>query len=125
MPAPTREELSRSVTFAQQLERAGDGPVVLINTFTVDGRDAAAMLETWRKDSGVMKAQPGFISAQLHAGLADSGVFVNRAIWESAAHFRAALANPDFHAAIAQTPAGAIARPHLFRTVAVPGICVA
>ena len=125
MPAPVREELSKSVTFAQQLERAGDGPIVLINTFTVNPADAAAMLETWRQDSGVMKAQPGFIAAQLHAGVADSGVFVNRAVWESAAHFRAALANPDFHAAIAQTPAGTIARPHVFRTIAVPGICVA
>ncbi|MGC4030033.1 MAG: antibiotic biosynthesis monooxygenase family protein [Steroidobacteraceae bacterium] len=125
MPMPMREELSQSVSFAQQLERAGPGPIVLINTFTVHPGDAAAMLATWQQDSQVMKAQPGFIAAQLHAGVADSGVFLNRAVWESVEHFRAAHANPAFRAAIAQTPAGAIARPHLFRTIAVPGICIA
>lgn len=71
-----------------------------------------------------MKRQPGFISAQLHEGIADSGVYSNYAVWESAAHLRAAVANPDFLTVVERTPDNTVARPHIFRKVAIPGICV-
>lgn len=125
MPTPERRDLSPTVPFRQQVQQAGPGPVVFINTFTIDPSQAEAMLATWAKDSLVMKRQPGFISAQLHEGIADSGVFVNVAVWESAEHLKDAMANPEFQAAIAETPSGTITRPHLFRKVAVPGVCVA
>ena len=44
-------------------------PVVLVNVFTLDPADEAAMLATWKKDAEYMKAQPGFISTQLHPQL--------------------------------------------------------
>ena len=125
MPMPTREELDPQVTFRDQLEAAGDGPVILINTFTVAPEEAGAMLDTWTADSAVMRRQPGFIRAQLHRGVAGSSVFVNYAVWESAAHLKAAASTPEFLAAIARTPGSAVARPHLFEKVAVPGVCVA
>ncbi|MDI3567558.1 antibiotic biosynthesis monooxygenase [Bradyrhizobium sp. Arg816] len=99
--------------------------VVLVNLFTLDKADEAAFLKTWQDDAAFMKRQPGFISTQLHRALGDSSTYLNYAVWESTAHFRAAFSHPDFLAKIATYPASAIASPHLFQKVAVPGICVA
>ncbi|WP_395681633.1 antibiotic biosynthesis monooxygenase family protein, partial [Inquilinus sp.] len=79
----------------------------------------------WQADAGIMKRQPGFISTQLHRAIGDSPAYFNYAVWESTADFRAAFANPEFRAKLAAYPASAVASPHLFQTVAVPGICVA
>lgn len=124
MPAPIYDDLGANVPFHQQLQLADTGPVIMVNTFTVKPEQADAMLQTWVRDSAVMKQQPGFISAQLHKGVGGSGVFINYAVWESAAHLRAAVANPEFKAAIERTPEGAIARPHIVQKIAVPGVCV-
>ncbi len=72
-----------------------------------------------------MKRQPGFISTQLHRGIAGSGVFLNYAVWQSTAHFRDAFSNPEFRATLGAYPENAKTSPHLFRKVEVPGICVA
>jgi heme-degrading monooxygenase HmoA len=69
--------------------------------------------------------QPGFISAQLHRGIGGSRVFVNYAVWESTAHFKRAFTNPEFQSRLGQYPPSAVASPHLFSKVAVPGMCVA
>jgi quinol monooxygenase YgiN len=72
-----------------------------------------------------MKRQPGFISTQLHRGIASSGAFVNIAVWESASALASAVRSPELQAFAARYPDGAIARPHLFQKIAVPGICIA
>ncbi len=61
-----------------------------------------------------MKGQPGFISTQLHRGIAGSGVFLNYAVWQSEEHFRAAFANTAIRARLADYPEGATVSPHLF-----------
>jgi heme-degrading monooxygenase HmoA len=99
--------------------------VVLVNTFVVPPEDADRLLASWSADAAIMKRQPGFISTQLHRGLAGSGVCLNYAVRESVAHFRAAFANPAFQARLAGCPESATISPHLFRPVAVPDICVA
>ncbi len=100
-------------------------PVVLINLFTLDPDDEESFLEIWQDDAAFMKAQPGFISTQLHRALGASPTYLNYAVWETTAHFAAAFAHPEFQNKLAAYPASAIASPHLFQTVAVPGICVA
>jgi heme-degrading monooxygenase HmoA len=117
-------EMDTTVTTRDQLEDTG-GPVVLINRFTVPAADADQLLRAWADDAAWMKQQPGFISTQLHRGIAGSGVFLNYAVWESTGHFRAAFTNPAFRERLSHYPASADASPHLFRQVAVPGICVA
>ena len=117
-------EMDRTVTLADQLKDEG-GSVVLINTFVVPPTDAEALLSAWTADAEIMKRQPGFLSTQLHQGIAGSGVFLNYAVWESVAHFRAAFANPEFRARLSDYPETATVSPHLFRKVAVPGICAA
>jgi heme-degrading monooxygenase HmoA len=100
-------------------------PVVLVNVFTLDEPDEQAMLKAWQHDAEFMKAQPGFISTQLHRAIGDSPTYLNYAVWESTAHFRTAFSNPEFLARLSDYPASVCATPHLFRKVAVPGICVA
>jgi heme-degrading monooxygenase HmoA len=119
-----RVEMDRAVTVTQQLADDG-GPVVLINKFDVDAEDVDRFMAVWADDAAYMKRQPGFISTQLHRGIGGSCVFLNVAVWESTEHFRRAFANPEFHAKLAHYPPGVVGSPHLFRKVAVPGICVA
>ena len=101
------------------------GPVVLVNVFTIDKADESALLRAWQADAAFMKQQPGFISTQLHRATGDSPTYLNYAVWESTAHFRAAFSHPQFQAGLAAYPPSTVASPHLFQKVAVPGICVA
>lgn len=100
-------------------------PAVLVNIFTVDAVDVDALLAAWEKDALWMKAQPGFISTQLHRAIGDSHSFMNYAVWESVEHFRRAFTDPDFQQALAAYPDSAIISPHLFQKMAVPNLCAA
>ena len=115
------EEMDERTTYAQQLQQEG-GPVVLINVFKVAPEDAEQLLEAWADDAAFMKRQPGFVSAQLHRGTAGSGTFVNVAEWESAQALGRAFASPEFQRGIGRYPESAVATPHVFERVAVPGI---
>lgn len=101
------------------------GPVVLVNIFTLDKADEQAFLHAWRDDAAFMKRQPGFISTQLHRAVGASPTYLNYAVWESIAAFRAAFTDLQFTAKLSTYPASAAASPHLFEKVAVAGICVA
>ena len=100
-------------------------PVVLVNVFTLDKADEATFLEAWRDDAEFMKRQPGFISTQLHRAVGESPTYLNYAVWESTAAFRAAFTHPQFVAKLSAYPSSAVATPHLFQKVAVPSVCVA
>ena len=121
---PNFVEMDPAVTLADQLADEGS-PVILFNILTAPPEDADRLLAAWAADAAFMKRQPGFISAQLHRGIAGSNVFLNHAVWETVTQFRAAFANPEFQARLADYPDTATVSPHLFRPVAVPGICVA
>lgn len=99
--------------------------VILINLFTLDKIDEQAFLEAWQADAAFMKRQPGFISTQLHRAIGESPAYLNYAVWESTGDFRAAFSHPEFRAKLSSYPSSAVASPHLFQKVAVPGICVA
>lgn len=87
--------------------------------------DEQAFLKAWQDDAVFMKEQPGFISTQLHRSIGESPTYLNYAVWESTAHFRAAFTNPGFRAKLASYPSSAVATPHLFQRLAAPGVCVA
>ncbi|RQR59611.1 antibiotic biosynthesis monooxygenase [Burkholderia sp. Bp9125] len=99
-------------------------PAILVNVFTLDIADEPAFLQAWQEDAAFMKRQPGFISTQLHRAIGERPTYLNYAVWESTAHFRAAFTHPEFRAKLTAYPASAVASPHLFQKVAVPGICV-
>lgn len=117
-------EMDTHVTMREQIAEGG-GPVVLVNVFTVEPEEAERFLAVWMEDAAVMKRQPGFVSAQIHRGIAGSSTFLNHAVWESVEHFRHAFGSPEFQANLAHYPSSTVATPHLFRKEAVPGICVA
>ena len=99
-------------------------PVVLANVFRVAEADIPALLKAWEADANWMKCQPGYISTQLHQGIAGSTVFMNYALWESVAHFRAAFTHPEFKQALGHYPSSVVASPHLFTRLTVPNLCV-
>lgn len=115
--------LDKNVPIFQQLN-TDLSPVVLVNVFEVAEADIPALLKAWEDDANWMKQQPGYISTQLHQGIAGSTVFMNYAVWESVAHFRSAFNHPEFKKALEQYPASAVASPHLFKRLTVPNLCV-
>ncbi len=115
--------LDETVPIFLQLN-ADASPVVLVNVFTVAESDIPALLKAWADAANWMKQQPGYLSTQLHRGIAGSTVFMNYAVWESVAHFRAAFSHPDFKQALERYPSSAVASPHLFTRLTVPNLCV-
>lgn len=118
-----RVEMDQQVTLFDQLSKEV-GPVVLVNTFHVAPEDADALLDAWATDAAYLKQKPGFISTQLHRGVAGSATFLNTAVWESVEAFRNAFGDPKFQESFARYPDSTVASPHLFQKVAVPGICI-
>ena len=117
-------ETDRRITYAQQLG-GDDGPITLINVFTMSSDDVDAFLRAWTDDAVFMKRQSGFIRTQLHRGTLGSATFVNIATWESAAALRAAFTAPEFRRTMARYPDSVEAAPHVYAPVAVRGICTA
>jgi heme-degrading monooxygenase HmoA len=111
------------VTYMEQLRAHSDGPIVLINKFTVPPDRLERAIEVWAEDAAFMQRQPGFTSTQLHRGAAGSSTLVNVAVWESAAALRKAFTQPEFQARVSQYPDGTTTSPHVFTEVSVPGIC--
>lgn len=120
--------LIRSLAPAFPIERQialEASPVVLVNVFTLDPADEPTFLPVWHDDADFMKRQPGFILTQLHRAMGENPTYVNYAVWEPTAHFRAAFTHPEFLAILSAYPSLAVCTPPLFQKVVVPGICVA
>jgi heme-degrading monooxygenase HmoA len=117
------QPLDANVPIFRQLQ-TDESPVILVNLFRVAEADVPGLLKAWADDAAWMKQQPGYISTQLHQGIAGSTVFLNYAVWESVGHFRAAFNNPDFRAALDHYPSSVIASPHLFKRLSIPNLCV-
>jgi Antibiotic biosynthesis monooxygenase len=117
-------EMDERVDVFAQMEE-DDGPVILINKFSVNPEEFDLFMKGWAAEAEKFKEQPGFISTQLHKGIGGSGTFVNYAVWESAAHFKKAVSIVmDPRDRMSAYPPSTVASPHLFKKVAVPGICV-
>lgn len=110
------------VPIFKQLE-ATDSPVILVNLFHVAEQDVPALIKAWTADAEWMKRRPGYISTQLHQAIAGSSVFLNYAVWDSVANFRAAFTHPEFKSALSQYPSSAVASPHLFKRLSIPNLC--
>ena len=116
-------EMDEKITLAKQLDE-DVGPIVVMNRFNVGPDEVDEFLKVFAKTTEIFKQQPGFISAQLHRGIAGSSTFINYVVWESAAHFKQAFNRPEFRSNIADVLPNTVMSPHLFKKVAVPGICV-
>jgi heme-degrading monooxygenase HmoA len=119
------QELDKSVSIRDQLTDESNEPVIPVNVFHVSPEQADALVSAWADDARYFKAQVGFISAQLHRGTSGSGTFLNYAVWESVGAFKAAFGNPEFQTKLVHYPDGTTGSPHLFRKIAVDGVCIA
>jgi heme-degrading monooxygenase HmoA len=105
------------------------GSVMLINKFNVAQGKVEQFLKDWGEDATNFKQQPGFISAQLHKGIGKSSVFINYAVWESMEHYKKAI-NKMLFRSKSRSPLlkyddeSLVLSPHLFKKIAIPGICV-
>ena len=122
-------EMDERVKFKEQTEEKGiDGQVILINKFNVEPDKTEQFVKDWGEDAINFKKQSGFISAQLHKGVGKSSVFINYAVWESLEHYKAVI-NKRLFSSESQSPLlkydddSLVISPHLFKKVAVPGIC--
>jgi heme-degrading monooxygenase HmoA len=116
-------EMDERITLEKQLDEDA-GPIVVMNKFNVGPDEIDEFLKVFAKTTETFKQQPGFISAQLHRGIGGSSTFVNYVVWESAAHFKQAFNRPEFKSNMASVLPDTVMSPHLFKKVAVPGICV-
>lgn len=117
-------EMDERVTIFAQMEE-DVGPVILMNKFSVDPQEFDQFLKGWATEAEKFKEQPGFISTQLHKGIGGSGTFINYAVWEFTEHFKRAVNKVmDPQDRMSAYPPSTVASPHLFKKVAVPGICV-
>jgi heme-degrading monooxygenase HmoA len=116
-------EMDEKVTLSAQMEE-NIGPVILINKFNVQPEDVEQFIKAWAADAAYFKEQPRFISTQLHRGIGGSCVSINYVVWESTQHFKLAFNKPEFKSKLGDYSDSTITSPHLFKKVAVPGICV-
>ena len=118
-------EMDDKITLSEQMEEEDIGPVILINKFNVKPEEVDQLLRAWAADAAYFKSQPGFISTQLHRGIAGSSVLVNYAVWDSTELYKKAFKNHEFQPSLEKyPPPSTVASPHLFKKVAVHGICV-
>ncbi|MEV0579823.1 antibiotic biosynthesis monooxygenase family protein [Streptomyces sp. NPDC050392] len=101
--------------FAQFQEETG--PIVLANTFLVPEERTEAFLDLFRRQAAFMRAQPGFVSLQMHKGTAGSRLLMNVAVWESTAALATALGSPEFQRMAAEFPDDIVSYPHIFEQI--------
>jgi heme-degrading monooxygenase HmoA len=117
-------EMDEKVSLSTQLQQNVSGGVVLIITYTVSSEDEDQFVRTWASAAEITKKTSGIISSQLHKGIAGSHVFASYHVFESTEAIRQQYSNPEFPAKLSEYPASVVGSTHVFKKVAVPGICV-
>ncbi len=117
-------ELDPQTSLLSQFADKLDEPILLVNLFNVDHKDHEEFKSSWGTDASFFTKQPGCLSAQLHQGIQGSSLFLNYALFENTAAFAATTQQPEFAPLRKVYPDSAVAHPHLFRRVHIPGICV-
>ncbi|KAL6249319.1 hypothetical protein RBB50_003172 [Rhinocladiella similis] len=105
-------------------------PYTLINSVVLPStEDADLFLQSWESLAGIMRSQPGFLSAQMYRACPDkegqSNVFVLIAVWESVAAYQAAGQLPDIADATKALPKGTTEYFLMATKISVPGLCTA
>lgn len=119
-------EMDERASIFTQMDKGENtkGSVILIK-FSVAPDEIEQFLKGWETEAEKFRQQPGYISIQLHRGIGESGIFINYAVWESVSHFKKAVSNViDPKDPASAFPPSTIVSPHLFKKVAVPGLCV-
>ena len=116
-------EMDEQVTFVEQMNQDTGGPIMQINKFNVNPDEVDEFLKAFAATAEVLKRQPGYISAQLHRGIAGSCVFLNYEVWESAEHFKQAVSSSEFQSCIVGLPPSTVMSPHLQKSCSTRDLC--
>jgi quinol monooxygenase YgiN len=116
-------EMDEKVSLSNQLQQDVNGGVVLLITYTVNPEDEDKFIKTWSSAAEISKKTSGVMSAQLHRGIAGSRVFMSTHVFESTEAIKQQYKNPDFPSKIAEYPASTVTSTHVFKKIAIPGIC--
>ena len=116
-------EMDEKVSLGKQLQQ-DVGAVVLMITFTVNPEDEDQFIKTWASAANISKKTSGVISAQLHRGIAGSRVFMSYHVFESTEAIMQQYNNPEFPTKLSEYPPSTVTSSHVFKKIAVPGICV-
>jgi heme-degrading monooxygenase HmoA len=119
---PTFHEIDPATPFRQQLE-ADTGPIVITNTYTVPEGHMDETIATWGKAARIGSKQPGYISAQIHRGIAGSNQLIIYSEWSAARHLKDYLNLPEVKALVATFPSGTECRPHVWQKISIDGVC--
>jgi len=94
----TSPEIGAEQRIAPKGATPATGPVTLINSFQVAPGSDAEFRALWGETSRYFIARPGFVSLRLHRAVNDDAPYrwVNVAVWESEAAFRAAHGTEEF-----------------------------
>lgn len=95
-------EIAAEERIAPEGAKPATGQVTLINSFEVPpGRDAE-FRDLWGRTSRYFIARPGFVSLRLHHAVSDDAPYrwVNVAVWETEADFRAAHGTEEFRSLV-------------------------
>ena len=68
-------ETDERITLEKQLDE-DVRPIIVMNRFNVDPQEIDEFLQVFAKTTKNFKQQPGFISVQLHRGIAGSTTFI-------------------------------------------------
>ena len=117
-------EMDENISLGKQLQQDVNGGVVLIITFTVNPEDEEQFVKTWAAAAEISKKTSGVTSAQLHKGIAGSHVYMSFHVFESTAAIKQQYKNPSFPSKLSEYPTSIVTSNHVFKKVAVPGICV-
>ncbi|MER6957381.1 antibiotic biosynthesis monooxygenase family protein [Streptomyces sp. NPDC000618] len=119
-------DLDPSAPFLTQLQGPDDGrPITFVNVFLAPAGEVDKVIDVWREDALLMKAQPGFISGQLYRGIGDSRILTNVAVWENLTSLKDAFMREAFQNTLTLYPDGSLSHPLIVRKAAVAGVCVA
>jgi quinol monooxygenase YgiN len=69
--------MDERVTISAEMDEDKNDLVIVMNKFNMKHEHIDSFLKAWTTDAEIMKRQPGFISAQLHSGIAGSCIFIN------------------------------------------------
>jgi heme-degrading monooxygenase HmoA len=98
MTERTTQQIEPEQRIAPKGAAPATGPVTLINSFQVDPSRDTEFRALWEETSRYFIARPGFVSLRLHRAVNDEAPYrwVNVAVWEREADFRAAHSTDEF-----------------------------
>jgi quinol monooxygenase YgiN len=124
------EDVDLAMSFEDQIGSDHKGSVIMVSTYSFESRDDLdGFIAIWSEMADFMRAQPGFVSAQVHRGIGGANVLMNYATWESLEAYRTANAAEHSRAGAdelrSRMPENRVIRPVLLERISIPNLCVA